>query len=381
MSMSQDWAFHNPVQVTFGRGCRKSVFNLPTGGQFLIVSSAQGRRRWEHDEILCKFSTNRSVRWADCVASNPDIDALDGIVAATKDANFDAIIAFGGGSAMDAAKAVSVANAPELNGAYGLRDLISQPGTFASVHPRPLIMLPTTAGTGSEVTPFATVWDHTNRRKLSLAGDTVFPQQALVDPALMDNLPVSITSDTGLDAINQAAESIWNKRASPLTLKFASRALALGLDSLPQLLADPHQPDKRDELAECSLLAGLAISQTRTALCHSISYPITAHFGIPHGIACAFSMLAVFRLNQGYAPHRFLEMAQAAGFADAEALYQALEVLLKSAGVSAQVQKQVGRLSSLTDLADEMFTPGRADNNLAPVDSPVIEQLLHASWS
>ena len=143
-----------------------------------------------------------------------------------------------------------------------------------------------------------------------MAGPAVYPHTALVDSELSDNVPYEITLNTGLDAINQAAESIWNRNMTPMSEMLAHKALEKGMVALQGLQNDLKNPNLRDTMAEVSLIAGLAISQTRTSLCHAISYPLTAHFGIPHGLACAFTMPAVLRHNLTADDGRFQRLAK-----------------------------------------------------------------------
>jgi alcohol dehydrogenase len=241
--------------------------------------------------------------------------------------------------------------------------------------------VPTTAGTGSEVTPYSTVWDYGSRKKYSLSGPAVYAYAAVVDPALTDELPKEVTLTTGLDAINQALESVWNRNATSLTISIAARALQLGLQSLPSLQMDGGNSVDRDNMAECSLLAGLAISQTRTALCHSISYPLTSHFNVPHGLACAFTMPPVFRLNRSFDDTRFKQLACCMGCQDIDELDESVDRLVKELKVVERVRGFIPSMEKLRDLSSEMYTPGRADNNLAPVDENVITRILDCAYN
>ena len=157
--------------------------------------------------------------------------------------------------------------------------------------------IPTTSGTGAEVTPFATVWDHTNHKKHSLAGPHMYPRSALLDPSLTLSLPSEETLHTGLDATSHALESLWNHNRTPVSSVFAMRALSLIVDVLPSALEAPGDINHRSSMQEASLLAGLAISQTRTATAHAVSYPLTSHFDVPHGLACSFTLPVLLAAN------------------------------------------------------------------------------------
>ncbi len=377
----KNWSFHNPVKVQFGRGCRKLLLSELEGLKLLLVTTSRGRKQFCEDEVLSQLVKNNKIIWVDTVRENPGLTYLQKEIERLRQDSFDVLVAFGGGSSMDAGKTLAIALSESCQG-IPLEHLLEKPDQTKKATPRPLYAIPTTAGTGSEVTPFATVWNHEQKKKLSLSGDKVYPYAAYVDPALTDSVLLDVTLSTGLDAINQAAESIWNKNANSITFGYASQALKLGFSALPQLLEGSGGESERDQMAECSLLAGLAISHTRTALCHSMSYPITAHFGVPHGLACAFTMLAVLKLNVPEDPIRFIALSEILGLdpSSPSRLIEFFETLHFKFSLKDRVNEFVPDLSSLLSIVDEMYTPGRADNNLASVDLVKIRQIILESW-
>jgi phosphonate metabolism-associated iron-containing alcohol dehydrogenase len=376
------WYHFNPVRIYFGKGVRARLVETFNSVRILVVTTPRGRRQFEQDPIFGTLFSSNDILWMDGVETNPGLLGLQAAIDRLKCESFDAVIGFGGGSAIDTAKALAVALSPVLTGTP-LATLLADPILHKSVRPKPLYALPTTSGTGSEVTPFSTVWDHEQRKKYSLAGPAVFPHTAIVDPDLTHGLPQSVTLSTGLDAINQAAEAFWNRNMTPISEGFSLRALQLGFGALPRLMVNLDDREAREQMAECSLLAGLAISQTRTALCHSMSYPITAHFDVPHGLACAFTMQAVLRHNLQADDGRFGRMATAlAGEgASLRALVDSFDALHAELHVGARVREMIGDPGALLPLASEMLTPGRADNNLADVDSSLVKSILSQAWT
>ena len=343
----------------------------------------RGRKQLESDSWLGQaIYSVKSLIWMDSVETNPDLNRLQDLINDLQDLHLDCVLAFGGGSAIDSAKAFSLALSPPACH-HSLRELLGVVASLPMGTALPLYAIPTTAGTGSEVTPYATVWDHSERRKLSLAGPAVYPQTALVDSELSDNVPYEITLNTGLDAINQAAESIWNRNMTPMSEMLAHKALKKGMVALPRLLSDLNNPNLRDTMAGVSLIAGLAISQTRTSLCHAISYPLTAHFGIPQGLACAFTMPAVLRHNLTADDGRFQRLAKVLspqGVGNTEMLLQHFDELNQLLQVTEQVRDMVGSLDALIALREQMFTPGRADNALVNVNYEVLQFILEQAW-
>lgn len=373
------WQFYNPVKLYAGRGSRNQLVEQLRNQEVLIVTTVRGKTQFLKDSILSEVVKNNQVTWVDSVKENPGLTDLQAEIDQLRNLKVDAIIAFGGGSAMDAAKTLRIGLA--FQGKYSLAELLGNPALHKEAQQVPLYALPTTAGTGSEVTPFATVWHHEIYKKLSLASDNIFPSVAIVDAELTDSLPIKVTLSTGLDAINQAAESVWNKNANSITLALATRSLKLGLKALPLLIEGKGSEQERDQMAEASLLAGLAISHTRTALCHSISYPLTAHFGVPHGLACAFTMAEVCKLNLSADDGRFTELAQAlTGKAEPELLYDVFSELNRKLNVAKQVRAYITELDDLLALQSEMYNPSRAVNNLTILDKGRLEEILSNAW-
>lgn len=374
--MNKIWTYFNPVRIHFGRECRKVLVDEIINQRCLIVSDKRGFNQISNDAILSELTQNSKNVWLTSVQSNPNINGLQSAIDKLKNQSFNAVIGFGGGSAIDSAKVMVVALSEDLKGS-SLNEIISQP-LLNSIKPLPLYAVPTTSGTGSEVTPFATIWDNNQKKKLSMGGHAVYPKVAIVDPALTNELPKEITLFSGLDAINQAAESVWNRNATHMTIGFATRALKLGFEALPKLFAGLGTQIGRDQMAESSLLAGLAISQTRTSLCHSISYPITAHFGAPHGLACAFTMPAVLRLNLSDDDGRFQQLEKLLDFGN---LQHAFDTIYKRLDVLNHIKKYVPSMNHLLSLVPEMYTPERAENSLIFVDKQTLTNIIRHSWN
>jgi phosphonate metabolism-associated iron-containing alcohol dehydrogenase len=371
--MKLDWTFHNPVQIHFGKGCvAKVIAALPYRRMLLVTSAGMSRRgtaRW-----LVESVAGAITEVFDGVLPNPEMAALDAFAVRYRQRGLEAIVALGGGSALDTAKVLSVLLGTPAD--FTLRTHFLEKRPIPEAPHVPVIAIPTTAGTGSEVTPFATVWDSAATKKYSLADIRMFPRFALVDPELTIDMPWEVRLATGLDALCQALESVWNRNATPLTTGFATRAAGLAWHALQEGEQFGQSAAQRSAMMEASLLAGLAISQTRTALCHSMSYPITARFGLPHGLACAFTMPAVLRYNLGVDDGRLAELARHLQYADAAALADAMAALLRNLQVPRLVSPAIGGLAQLQDLIPEMVTPGRADNNLRPVEPGAIGSIL-----
>lgn len=377
-SRDLSWRFFNPVKICFGTGVRTQVVDALSGERFALVCTPRGRQRLFNDSAFITLICNPKLVWADFVEANPDIDRVQTFIDNLRVARVKAIIAIGGGSVIDTAKALSVGLVSNEN---NLRQLIAESQILERLKALPLFTVPTTAGTGSEVTPFATLWDYSQGMKLSLEGPNLYPKIAFVDPISTLELSKENIITTGLDAINQSAESIWNRNANPITVELAIRALDLGLSALHKLVQSPTSQEAHRDMMECSLLAGLAISQTKTALCHSISYPLTINYGIPHGLACAFSMAAVAHFNSEKDDGRILYAAQSLGFDKVESLIQHIETILRSVRFADRISNYFKcRTKEIGSLVSKMDDLKRSKNNLRQPDQDNIRMIVSKSW-
>jgi alcohol dehydrogenase len=371
------WSHHEPVRLRFGAGTLEHISeDAPAGGLLLVTSAGTTKRGLtaRTRELL----GGRIERVWDDVTPNPTIRSIESARGALGDAVFDGIIALGGGSVLDTAKTLSVLLARENRGVTLESHLVGK-APLAETRPLPMLAIPTTAGTGSEVTPFATVWDDVRKRKHSITTPHLHPRAAILDPELTLGLSEDVTRSSGLDALSHALESVWNRNATPFTLHHAVRAVSLILQNLPAAVRQGDAIEHRTRMLEASTLAGLAIARTRTAACHSISYPLTAHLGIPHGYACSFTLPAMLRYNAAEDDGRLEGICQAMGQVGVEGLARAIERLYKSVGAANIVRDLIPEREALTQFLDEMFTAERAGNNLRALDEDAVRWILNES--
>ena len=291
------WGYHNPVRIHFGVGYFDRTASLINGWNYAVVT---------YDEPYFDGLVGRLAETAGAadlcvnnITPNPDFKMMSASCAQLTSTSKlpEVIVAIGGGSVLDAAKVLAVGS----NGFGAVREHLESKGAQQSLPTRaiPLIVVPTTAGTGSEVTSWATVWDTEAKAKYSLARNDLYPTDAIVDSSLMQGLPREQTISTGLDALSHALESLWNINANPISTNYAVAAAREVLAHLGPLAGDLGDTARRSHMARAATMAGLAFSNTRTALAHSLSYPITLHHGIPHGIACSFTLPGVMRSSLG----------------------------------------------------------------------------------
>lgn len=304
--------FFNPVRSVYGAGALDTLPELLGHRTAALVTFPETRALGlvQRLERLLGAALRQVI---DDVRPNPDVRELRGLYDAfwRAPARADVLIAVGGGSAIDTAKAMMVGTP---SGRFA--ELVQALATSQSFEPasvKTLIAVPTTAGTGSEVTPWATIWDRDGQKKYSLHLPQTWPSVALIDPQLMLSLPASVTLQSGLDALSHALEAIWNVNANPISDAFAVAAVHDIFDTLPRLMDALDDVQLRGRMALAALKAGMAFSNTRTALAHSISYEMTLRHGLPHGIACAFPLPLVLARAIGRNAARDHVLQQALG--------------------------------------------------------------------
>ncbi len=226
------------------------------------------------------------------VETDPRYEIVADCVAKIRSEDADLIVGFGGGSPIDIAKvsAVMATNEGPISEYFGI-DLVPQPGL-------PTIIIPTTAGTGSEVTPIAILSDHTEKLKKGIVSSYLFPSVALLDPELTLGLPPDVTAATGMDALIHAIESYTSKNASSLSDLLASQAMNLISRNIRTAFADGSNLTARSNMLEGSLLAGMAFCNAGVTAVHAFAYPIGAEFHIPHGVANSIMLTPVMEFNK-----------------------------------------------------------------------------------
>jgi alcohol dehydrogenase len=240
-----------------------------------------------------------------CPAGEPiDSDVL-AAMQQLRQADCDGILALGGGSVLDAAKAVAVLS---TNPTLTLSDLRPE----SRLAPRlPLIAIPTTAGTGSEATQVAVIINALSRHKQVLLHTALLPDMAIIDASLTLGVPASITATTGIDALTHAIEAYVASNATPLTRSLAYRAISLIGEALPQAVGQGQDIAAREALMMASYMAGMAFSNAGLGVCHACAHQIGAAYGMAHGMANAIMLPAVMNFNRLVCKQTYAEIGYA----------------------------------------------------------------------
>ena len=247
--------------------------------------------------------------FSDTVPDPTDTVVEAGVAALKQAGRVDCLIGFGGGSPIDTAKAIAILAA----GGGKMRDWkVPRAADLAAL---PVVAIPTTAGTGSEVTRFTVITDTERDEKMLIAGLAALPLAAIVDYELTYSVPARTTADTGIDSLTHALEAYVSKRANPYSDTMARRAMALIARNLRTVHAEPRNATAREALMLGATLAGLAFSNSSVALVHGMSRPIGAHFHVAHGLSNAMLLPAVTAFSLPAALPRYAEAARAMGIA------------------------------------------------------------------
>lgn len=276
--------YKNPVHIEFGRGAIRFLSRFIQGRSTLLITSQGFVKRGVVEQL--QRNNPEIVQVISNIQPNPTIEQIVEIRAILNYEKFDVIVALGGGSVIDAAKAISPYKKKEK---LELLSLLNN-GLSPAVKVKPIISIPTTAGTGSEVTKWGTIWDENNKKKYSIMDERLYCEAAILDVELQLSIPAAITLQTGLDALSHSLESIWNKNSNPTSTLYARRAIEEIVEVLPLLMEDLGNIEYRERMLLASYYAGLAFSNTQTAIAHAISYYLTLEKGIPHGIAASITL-------------------------------------------------------------------------------------------
>lgn len=289
-------------------------------------------------EKLAPILSRYTVEFFSDFSPNPSLPDIRTCIEVMRRFNPDCVIAIGGGSAIDVAKAANI-----LAVQQGDAEHIVTGGAMIDVPGKPLIAIPTTSGTGSEATSFAVVYIGT--KKYSLAHELLLPFAAIVDPVLTYSTPPAVAAAAGMDALCQAVESLWSIRSTDESKDYARKAIPLILATLTAAVqGDTHA---RDVMAEAAHLAGKAINISKTTASHAMSYPFTAHFGIPHGHAVALTLPQVLAWNTGVTEK---DCTDPRGLQYVRSTLEEVQALITSSSAFESLMDSIGLSRNLTQL-------------------------------
>lgn len=288
-----------PTKVIFGRGAFNKIKSQlpPNTKNVLLVSSKSAAEKSGALELLKKSLVDSSAEchYSNIVSPNPRIEEVDKLSELILLNHIDVVVAVGGGSVMDAAKAACLSAGANITAKELLTAKIDE------IEPTFLIAVPTTSGTGSEVSKGAIVTDQESTWKGGIRGNKVFPKIAVLDPELTYSLPLDITLETGFDVVTHSLESLLSKAATPVTRLYSKQALELTVPTLVKVAREGADEHSRDKLMYASLLAGYNLANASTCLPHRLQYPLGAHTDSSHARGLASLYPAWIRSSYPFA--------------------------------------------------------------------------------
>lgn len=372
-----------PTKLYYGRdiwrGALREIEQMLCGS-VMIVTTGRSLARLGYLGDLKRAVTESplvdTLTVFDKVSANPRLSEAEEGVALAKDAKADVIIGFGGGSAMDMAKAVALgARTDEAVGAffYGKsavgKDIL------------PVIAVPTTAGTGSELSRAAILTDSTKKRKGGIRGDALYPRAAIVDPIFTESVPFHITMQTGFDVLAHAMESYVSKAASPYTRMQSEYAVRTVGEMLPRLAQDLQDIEAREKMSYASMIMGINLGNASTGLPHRLQYPLGALTDTSHGQGLAALYCAWIGYEYQYSRESVEEMTSilaGRSIRGKEACTGVMREFITRLGLPATLQ-EMGIDREQLDIMAEAVT-GELANDPAAQEQDIVRKIYERAW-
>lgn len=347
-----NWEFNLPVKLIFGNGKRHNIADYIKeigGTRGVLVCGKSFTRNGVADELIENAQGKIKAVFCD-VRPNPTTDNVDDCVRLMREINADFAVALGGGSPMDCCKAACAI----AKGACFIRAYHSGGRPVSASEAIPMIALPTTSGTASEVTNISVLTDTQKNLKNPMNDPAMYPKIAVVDPELTLSVPPQVTASTGLDVLSHAVESYWSTLNQPICSACSVYAAKLVFKWLEKAYNEPDNLEAREKMAQASIVAGVAFSHPRTTGSHACSFPLTNIYGVPHGEACAFTLdyFIKFNADNADADGRLAALARECGFESPYAMADEITAMKKRMGMKARLSE----IGCVTDAQIEELT-------------------------
>ncbi|AGK95965.1 iron-containing alcohol dehydrogenase family protein [Clostridium pasteurianum] len=365
-----DWFYKQPVKIIFGIDKVKDLYNILKDLNYkngLLVCGPSFAENGAAEKIL-DYSKGLITKIFSNIVPNPTVDNVDNCADVIRKNNIGFVLALGGGSPIDCAKAAaSLCKTEDSIVLYH-----NQEKKFGKEH-IPLIAVPTTSGTGSEVTAVSVLTNPHIGRKAPLASENFYPEYAIVDPTLTLTVPKQITASTGLDVLSHALEGFWSKDHQPICDALALHAASLVFKYLEKAYINGEDIEAREKMSEASLIAGLAFGLPKTTGSHACSFPLTNIYKLPHGEACAFTLDYFTRINAEAEDGRVNDFAKQLGFKDANDMADRIKELKFSMNMKVSLQDAGIRDEEVETLAELSIHPNLLNNPVKMEKKDLIE--------
>lgn len=362
--MVSEFIYSQPVKIYFGVGAFEKLDEVLESLSLSRCVLVCGRHFAPTAQELAEKS-GRICAVFSAVEQNPQLSGVEETVSLAREHNADAVIGIGGGSSIDTAKFAAAVALGEGNAVDYYRGKAFPDKRLA------IIAVPTTAGTGSEVTQVSVVSHATEKKTIN--NPAFMPTAAIVDPILSSTVPPRTTMNTGLDALAHALEGYWSRNHQPISDLMAIEAVRLVLANLEKAYTDGSDMDARSAMALASLLGGLSFALPKTAGSHACSYPLSEDYHLPHGEACAFTLDSFVRIN---ADERLEYLCRAVGLEGTGALAERIAQLKALGGLRCRLS-ELGEVD-VNKLAAEAAAHPLMKNNPVPMDAAALKAMFEA---
>lgn len=366
------WEYLQPVTIRFGEGVVKELKQVAADlgcKKGLLISDPFFMKSGLAEQIVAG-SDGVLVGIYSQVSPNPEVAEVDACAQQIRESGIDFLVALGGGSALDCAKASGSICFTEdsIRKYHGTGEPMPQKHL-------PLIAIPTTAGTGSEVTCVAVLSDKELGKKGPIVSNGFYPSIALIDPELTYTLPPYMTASTGIDVLCHALEGFWSKGHQPICDALALHACKIVFQYLKIVCKEPTNKEARAKMAEASVIAGLAFTLPKTTSSHACSFPLTNLLHIPHGEACGLTLDYFARINADAQNGRIHDFAKQLGFKDMYDMADAIHQLKVDTGLRTNLKEFNLTDEQVADLVHISRHPNLYNN---PVD--ITDEMLNEMY-
>jgi alcohol dehydrogenase len=285
--------FHMPSRLIMGKDCLvESGDMIKNHGSkaFIVTGKSSAEKSGALADLKSLLERNK-ISYVVCseIRENPELNIVHKAAGIMREERCDLIIGVGGGSPIDAAKAISIIAANDLTGRE-----IYEPEKIQKAFP--IVSITTTSGTGTEATPYSVITDTELNKKAGFGNPLIFPVLSFLDPVYTMTMPEKVTKDTAVDALSHLLEGIYSRSRCEFLFPLIAEGIKMIWESLPFVIHDPEDYVHREQLMTASLYGGMVIAQSSTTLQHSIGYPLTTNFGLSHGLANGVVMKEIMQL-------------------------------------------------------------------------------------
>ena len=339
---------NNDLIIITSKSCKKFISDIPS--KYILVIK---------EEPSLKLIDNYFYEISKIISKNNELT----------------FIALGGGSVIDTAKILSLM---VDNNIKSSKEAIKKTNDINISEKSKIICIPSTAGTGAEITPFSTIWDKENGIKYSIIANKI-NREIILDPEISISLPEKITISTGIDSLCQILESTWSKKANDKSLSAASLGFEYVNKNFYSVINNPIDAESRKEMLFASFLSGISISISNTTLCHSISYPLTSLLNVPHGIACGLTLVEVIKFNSTSKGKFLKNTFKVANVEDSESLVKKILLLFEKVKYKNIIEPYITKIEKNIDKLLPLTISSRASNN--PINATIndVEKILKNS--